>query len=233
MKSMSYTKQPNLFLHFLSTSKRSSHACSCNVWQQWRTVYVLLHNCVNVRVCNLHSLHHTGSIESYKLHTVHLGSVALLLSHSVLVQFFGWQTQAGWWCLLLGSDPRVVCLEQLKDRSLEIADTSSTHLWYCLDGKPRVTFTLIFLGVCPFPYDRHHPTTRLAENLHWLLWMIQRNCHCSVSCHVQSVAEISILGHVIVSVEQYRTFCSLSGSFSACKTAEELVFLDCFGVGEL
>ena len=101
--------------------------------------------------------------------------------HSV-VQFFGWQTQAGWWCLLLGSDPRVVCLEQLKDRSLEIADTSSTHLWYCVDGKPRATFTLIFLGICPFPYDRHHPTTRLAENLHWLLWMIERNCHCSVSC---------------------------------------------------
>ena len=25
--------------------------------------------------------------------------------HSVLVQFFVWQTQAGWWCLLLGSDP--------------------------------------------------------------------------------------------------------------------------------
>ena len=133
-------------------------------------------------MCNLRSLHHTGSIESYKLHTVHLGSVALLLSHSVLVQFFGWQTQAGWWCLLLGSDPRVVCLEQLKDRSLEIADTSSTHLWYCVDGKPRATFTLIFLGICPFPYDRHHPTTRLAENLHWLLWMIERNCHCSVSC---------------------------------------------------
>ena len=25
-------------------------------------VYVLLHDCVNVRVCNLHSLHHTGHI---------------------------------------------------------------------------------------------------------------------------------------------------------------------------
>ena len=33
-----------------------------------------------------------------KLHTGYLQSVALLLSHSVLVQFFGWQTQAGWRC---------------------------------------------------------------------------------------------------------------------------------------
>ena len=67
--------------------------------------HVLLHDCLNVRVCNLHSLHHTGHIGSYKLHTVNLPSVALLLSHSVLVQFSGWQTQTGWWCLLLGSDP--------------------------------------------------------------------------------------------------------------------------------
>ena len=84
----------------------SSCARCCNVWQWRRTVvYVLLHDYVNVCVCNLHSLHHTGRIGSYELHTVHLWSVALLLSHSVLVQFSGWQTQAGWWCLLLGSDP--------------------------------------------------------------------------------------------------------------------------------
>ena len=111
MKSISYTKQSNLFLHFLSTSKRfsspegSSSARSCNVWQWRRTVvYVPLHDCVNVRVFNLHSLHHTGHIGNYKLQTVHLRSVALLLSHSVLVQFSDWQTKAGWWCLLLGSD---------------------------------------------------------------------------------------------------------------------------------
>ena len=55
-------------------------------------VYVLLHDCVNVHVCNVHvhSLQHTGHPGSYKLHTVHLRSVALLLSHSVLVQFSGW-----------------------------------------------------------------------------------------------------------------------------------------------
>jgi len=58
-------------------------------------VYVLLHDCVNARVCNLHSLHHTGHFGSYKLHTVYLRSVDLLLSHSVLVEFFRWQTQAG------------------------------------------------------------------------------------------------------------------------------------------
>ena len=75
--------------------EKSSCARSCNVWQ-WRktVVYVLLHDCVNVRVCNLHRMHHTGHIGNYKLHTVHLRSVALLLSNSVLVQFFGWQTQA-------------------------------------------------------------------------------------------------------------------------------------------
>ena len=42
-----------------------------NVWQWQRTVvYVLLHDCVNVRVCNVHSLHHTGHIGSYKVHTL-------------------------------------------------------------------------------------------------------------------------------------------------------------------
>ena len=39
----------------------------CNVWQWRRTVvYVLLHDSVNVRVCSVHSLHHTGHIGSYK-----------------------------------------------------------------------------------------------------------------------------------------------------------------------
>ena len=37
-----------------------SRACSYSVWQ-WRriVVYVLLHDYVNVRVCNLHNPHHT------------------------------------------------------------------------------------------------------------------------------------------------------------------------------
>ena len=46
-----------------------------NVWQWRRTVvYVLLHDCVNVRVCNVHSLHHTGDIGSYKrlVHTLYI-----------------------------------------------------------------------------------------------------------------------------------------------------------------
>ena len=43
----------------------------CNVWQWRRTVvYVLSHDRVNVRVCNVHSLHHTGHIGSYKVHTL-------------------------------------------------------------------------------------------------------------------------------------------------------------------
>ena len=79
IKSISYSKQSNLFLHFLSTSKRFSsagpgalsRACSYSVWQ-WRriVVYVLLHDHVNVRVCNLHNPHHTGNIETRKQHTV-------------------------------------------------------------------------------------------------------------------------------------------------------------------
>ena len=47
----------------------------CNVWQWRRTVvYVLLHDRVNVRVCNVHSLHHTGHIGSYKrlVHTLYI-----------------------------------------------------------------------------------------------------------------------------------------------------------------
>ena len=44
IKSISYTKQSNLFLHFLSTLKRSSpeplsRACSYSVWQ-WRRIVV-------------------------------------------------------------------------------------------------------------------------------------------------------------------------------------------------
>ena len=53
---------------------------------------------VNVRVCNLHNLHHTGHIENHKQHTADLQLVALFPSHLVLVQFLGSQTQAGWWC---------------------------------------------------------------------------------------------------------------------------------------
>ena len=43
----------------------------CNVWQWRRTVvYVLSHDRVNVRVCIVHNLHHTGHIGSYKVHTL-------------------------------------------------------------------------------------------------------------------------------------------------------------------
>ena len=39
----------------------------CSVWQ-WRriVVYVLLHDYVNVDVCNLHNTHHIGHIKNYK-----------------------------------------------------------------------------------------------------------------------------------------------------------------------
>ena len=50
-----------------------SRACSCSVWQWQRVVvYVILHDYVNVRVCNLHNLHHTGHIENHKKHTADL-----------------------------------------------------------------------------------------------------------------------------------------------------------------
>ena len=78
-----------------------SRACSCSVWQWQRiVVYVILHDYVNVRVCNLHNPHRTGHIENHKQHTADLQLVALFPSHLVLIQFFGSQTQAGWWCVL-------------------------------------------------------------------------------------------------------------------------------------
>ena len=49
-------------------------------------VYVLLHDCVNVRVCNLHSLHHTGHIGSYKLPAQFIYDRWLC---SLYIQFFG------------------------------------------------------------------------------------------------------------------------------------------------
>jgi len=78
-----------------------SRACSYSVWQ-WRriAVYVLLHDYVSVRGCNLHNPHHTGHVENLKQHTADLQLVALFPLHSVLV--FGSQTQAGWWGVLLG-----------------------------------------------------------------------------------------------------------------------------------
>ena len=49
--------------------------------------YVILHDCVNVRACNLHNAHHTGHIENSKQHTADLQLVALFPPHVVLVQF--------------------------------------------------------------------------------------------------------------------------------------------------
>ena len=68
---------------------------------------------VNVRVCYLHNAHRTGHFENYKQHTADLQLVAMFPCHVVLVQFFGSQTQVGWWCVLLGSDPLVVSSQYL------------------------------------------------------------------------------------------------------------------------
>ena len=66
----------------------------------------LIHDYVNVIVCNLHNPHHTSHIENHKQHTADLQLlVALFPSHLVIVQVFASQTQAGLWCVLLGSDP--------------------------------------------------------------------------------------------------------------------------------
>ena len=65
----------------LAGPEGSSRARSCNAWQ-WRriVVYVLLHDYVNVRVCNLHNPHRTGHIENYKQHTADLQLMALSFS---------------------------------------------------------------------------------------------------------------------------------------------------------
>ena len=65
--------------------------------RQWRriVVYVLLHDYVNVLVCILHNLHHTGHIENHKQHTADLQLVALFPSHLALDHFF-WLTNTGW-----------------------------------------------------------------------------------------------------------------------------------------
>ena len=98
----------------LADPEASSRARSCSVWQ-WRriVVYVLLHDDVNVRVSNIHNPYRTGHIENYKQSTADLHLVALFLWNLVLVQFFGSQTKARWWCVLLGSDPLVVFSQYL------------------------------------------------------------------------------------------------------------------------
>ena len=57
---------------------------------------VVLRDCVNVCVRNLHNPHYTSHIENHKQHTSDLQLVALFPSQLVLVQFFGLETQAGW-----------------------------------------------------------------------------------------------------------------------------------------
>ena len=94
MKSISYTKQSNLFLHFLSTSKRFSRS--------WGIVPCTFIACITQ--VTLEVINYTLFIYDRWL---------LLLSHSVLVQFSGQQAQPGWWCLLLGSDPWVVLSQYL------------------------------------------------------------------------------------------------------------------------
>ena len=72
---------------------------------------------------------YTGHFENHKQHTADLQLVALLPSHLVLVQFFGSQTQAGWWCVLLGSDPEVVSSQYLLRFGLKmVKPLESCHL---------------------------------------------------------------------------------------------------------
>ena len=61
---------------------------------------------MNISVCNLHNPYHASHIENHKQHTADLQLlVALFPSRLVLVHVFASQTQAGLWCVLLGSDP--------------------------------------------------------------------------------------------------------------------------------
>ena len=65
-------------------------------------LFMSFYTIMYVHVYNLHNPHHTGHIENRKQHTAYLQLLALFISHLVLVQFFGSQTQVGWWCVLLG-----------------------------------------------------------------------------------------------------------------------------------
>ena len=69
--------------------------------------YIMFGGGLSACVTYVHDPHHTGTghTGNYKQHTADLRLVALFLSHLVLVQFFGSQTHAGWWGVLLGSDP--------------------------------------------------------------------------------------------------------------------------------
>ena len=124
---------------------------SCSVWQ-WRriVVYVLLHDYVNVRVFNLQNPHHTGHIENYKQHTAGLQLVALFLSHLPFVQFFGSQTQAGWWCVLLGSDPSIVSTQYLLRFGLskKTFDGRVNEVFGILQTREYCLQTVTFVGKC-------------------------------------------------------------------------------------
>ena len=100
IKSISYTKGLNLFLHFLRTLKCFSRprgtSLKCLAMAD-DCCFVLLHDYIT-RITQV-------TLKTIKQHTADLQFVALFYSHLVLVQFFGSQTQAGWWCVLLDSDP--------------------------------------------------------------------------------------------------------------------------------
>ena len=135
----------------LTGPEGSSRARSCNVWQWRRTVvYVLLHDCVSVRVCNLHILHHTGHIGSYKLHTVHLRSMALLLSHSIFRL-----ANTGWMLVFT-----------FRLRSLSCSFTITAEIW-SLNGKTTRTVSSVSLagdnfqcGLCDAGYVGYHSRKR-------------------------------------------------------------------------
>ena len=81
IKSISYTTQSNLFLHFFITLK-----CFSRSWgivpfmflQYLVMVYVLVHDYVDVCMCNLHNPHHTGHILNHKQHTADLQQLVAL-----------------------------------------------------------------------------------------------------------------------------------------------------------
>ena len=94
-----------------------SRARSCNVWQWRRTVvHVLLPDFVNVRVCNLRSLNHTG-------HFFHI------------IQFLIFRLGNTGWMVVF----------TFRLRSLSFSFTISAEIW-SLNGKTTRTVSYVSLG---------------------------------------------------------------------------------------
>ena len=127
-------------------------------------------------MCILYNLHRTGHIGIYKQHTVHLRSMALLLSHSVLDQFFR-LTNTGWMLVFT-----------FRLRSLSCLFTKFAEVW-SLNGRTTRIVSVSLVGNNGRCWSQTFESTKflMAESMRCLGYFKRENTvfnrsHSSEKC---------------------------------------------------